>query len=627
MSEDGLLRSKASGHPIGWQTDRATNTHKLVVQPPRPFNYRPQLQCQFTYDINSKTIITKLPYEPSFELKRRGTDGSQSSVAISITSADESGSPSSPGAERNHLLEVTPREHRQSRIVQFFDSVLESPSEEPEQHPPSPGGRTHRQDVRNDSWYKGRDVKLVRERTGKRHYVNKLQQWEIIPLSYTELTEPPQIPSDANPAPGDRVEALPPAYPTASWASNSTTAPAYTAQPSPTERVISRTDSTSNSNQYGPRSNPRPLPDTFVNKSSRLVLDLGRRVWPSRWPVYGANATVSGKVLVRKADHGINIVVALEGLCITTLVERGMPIAQFQTTLTRQSLELWSSESGVPLRPSYDFDFPLPTYSQGGTNPLPPSCYYSVLTVGYVEVKYYVRVDMTRTRFHRHETVMSNIHYLPRSYSLPIDILDQTLDLAVPIVDDIWATTELSPVPGRLSRKHAPAPGVAKHVSIKFSLLKRPVYTPCTPIPFRLTLRSSSPALVLLPHVTIHLVKRWVLIADSFGTRIGREVVLGSGEIWRAEEIEDGRGCEKVVSGCLTGGKPEAEVSWCVEGIFRVEYLVRVSVQPPEGMRFLGDSMPTFFHQEIVRMATHEYTSDELVRGHPSLALATRPAW
>ncbi|CAE6517881.1 unnamed protein product [Rhizoctonia solani] len=184
MSEDGLLRSKASGHPIGWQIDGSTNTYKLAVQPPRPFNYRPQPQCQFTYDINLKTITTRLPYEPTFEIKRRGTNVSQSSVAISITSTDESGSPSSPGAERNHLLEVVPRGHRQSRIAQFFDTVLESPSEEPEQHPSSPGGRSHRQeDVRNDSWYKGRDVKLVRERTGKRHHVNKLQQWVIIPLS------------------------------------------------------------------------------------------------------------------------------------------------------------------------------------------------------------------------------------------------------------------------------------------------------------------------------------------------------------------------------------------------------------------------------------------------------------
>jgi hypothetical protein len=120
------------------------------------------------------------------------------------------------------------------------------------------------------------------------------------------LAESRQIPF-ANPPPGDRVEALPPAYPTASWAPNSTTAPAYTAQPSPTERIISRTDSTGNSAQAGSRPDPRPLPDAFINKTSRLTLDLGRRVWPSRWPVYGTNATVSGKVFVKKADHGINI--------------------------------------------------------------------------------------------------------------------------------------------------------------------------------------------------------------------------------------------------------------------------------------------------------------------------------
>ncbi|CAE6471472.1 unnamed protein product [Rhizoctonia solani] len=435
-----------------------------------------------------------------------------------------------------------------------------------------------------------------------------------------QLAESPQTPFGSNPAPGNRVEALPPAYPIASWAPNSTTAPAYTAQPSPTERVISRTDSTSNSNRTGPRS----LPDTFTNKSSRLVLDLGHRIWPSRWPVYGANATVSGKVLVKKADHGINIVVTLEGLCITTLVERGMPIAQFQSVLTRQSLELWSSGLGSPPQSSYNFDFPLPTYSQGSTTPLPPSCYQSVLLRGYVEVKYYVRVDMTRTRFHRHETVLTNIHYLPRSYSLPIDILDQTLDATV---DEFWTTTELSPIPSQPSRKNSSAPDVAKRVSIKFSLFKRPFYTPCTPIPFRLTLRSSSPALVLLPHATIQLVKRWVLTADSPNTCVGREMVLGSAEIWRIEENEEGEDCEKVVSGCLAGGKLEAELSWCVEGAFKVEYLIRVCIKPPGDVRFLGSSLPTFFHQEVVRMVTHEYTNNEFVRGHPCLSLAPRCIW
>ncbi|CAE6469265.1 unnamed protein product [Rhizoctonia solani] len=104
-------------------------------------------------------------------------------------------------------------------------------------------------------------------------------------------------------------------------------------------------------------------------------------------------------------------------------------------------------------------------------------------------------------------------------------------------------------------------------------------------------------------------------------------MVLGSGEIWRVEEIEEGKDCAKVVSGCLAGGKPEAELSWCVEGAFKVEYLVRVCIKPPEDMRFLGSSLPTFFHQEIVRMATHEYTNNELVRGHPCLPLAPRCVW
>lgn len=102
----------------------------------------------------------------------------------------------------------------------------------------------------------------------------------------------------------------PPAYPAAFLAPHPVSAPAYTAQPSPTERVISRTESGNARVAAGDRSRGRSLPDVYVNKSSRLVLDLGRRVWASQVPAYGANASVSGKVLVKKSDHALN-------LCIT----------------------------------------------------------------------------------------------------------------------------------------------------------------------------------------------------------------------------------------------------------------------------------------------------------------------
>lgn len=115
------------------------------------------------------------------------------------------------------------------------------------------------------------------------------------------------------PAYVDQPAALPPAYPVASFAPNSANAPEYTAHPSPTERVISRTESrrTPNLTRAGAGGDARPLPDEYVRKSSRLVLDLGRRVWASKVPVYGANASVSGKVLVKKSDHALNLCVTV----------------------------------------------------------------------------------------------------------------------------------------------------------------------------------------------------------------------------------------------------------------------------------------------------------------------------
>ncbi|KAG8712026.1 hypothetical protein FRC09_020292 [Ceratobasidium sp. 395] len=433
----------------------------------------------------------------------------------------------------------------------------------------------------------------------------------------------PSIPPFSN-TPADRSQA-PPAYPAASSTPNPSCAPAYTAQPSPTERIISRTDSGAGETSSDARTNRRPLPEAYVNKSSRLVLNLGRRVWASRTPVYGANAVISGKVLVKKADHAINICITLEGVCQTTIVERGMPVAQFTTTLLYQTQNLWTNESSEPPQSSYDFGFAIPTYSHGSTEILPPSSYYAFLTRGYVEVKYYVKVDMTRARFHRHETVSTSIHYLPRSHPPPVDLMNLEMGLGIPTDDDYWRSTALSPwaPPG----KRPPLYTRANLVSAEFSLLKNQAYTASTPIPFRLTLRASSPALALLPHATIQLVKRWVLIASEVNLRVAREAILGSGEIWRVEEGEEGAECARVVTGCVTGGKPGAETSWVIQGIFKVEYLVRVCIKPPEDMRSLGSTLPTFFHQEIVRMTTHEYTNNEMVRSQPATALAPRCFW
>lgn len=116
---------------------------------------------------------------------------------------------------------------------------------------------------------------------------------------------------DFIPANQSHVEAPPPAYPIDSWAPGPATAPAYTAQPHPTERVISRTGSPDASAVFGSHPSSRPLPDVYQTKSTRLILDLGRRIWPSVWPVYGANGVVSGKVNVLKADHAVDIYVTV----------------------------------------------------------------------------------------------------------------------------------------------------------------------------------------------------------------------------------------------------------------------------------------------------------------------------
>ncbi|CAE6539813.1 unnamed protein product [Rhizoctonia solani] len=191
MCQDGILRSKATGHPIGCKFDDETGALKLVTQSPRPFNHRSHRLCHFSYDLQSKSIIMHLPDEKPVAqicgLKRY--ESGDSGICVAVTSGDDAscygGTEVDPGS---HVLEFVPKGHRYRKLSQVFTGILESPGDETRSRKPSssiiPESSAEEADA-DDSWQKGREIRMVR-----RHgCTTRFQEWDIIPLGSPSCDE------------------------------------------------------------------------------------------------------------------------------------------------------------------------------------------------------------------------------------------------------------------------------------------------------------------------------------------------------------------------------------------------------------------------------------------------------
>jgi len=221
--------------------------------------------------------------------------------------------------------------------------------------------------------------------------------------------------------------------------------PPYSAEVFGSERVLDAFSPAS-----GPTGNVDLLSfpaDSFLYESSLVTVDLGRRVWGPRQPVYGHNDVVQGAVKLHiKCTHVYCVEVTLLGKVEVTMSSRGMLSEAIDHSIVSSNVVLsWPPRGEFsPTEEWFPFSIPFPSSVKGGTSPLPPSS--AAWSPAFsAEIRYCVKVDVFRKGLRRHELRIFPIMYLPKTWpSHPVPRKYSAFDLHS--ASSTYKTAALSPV-------------------------------------------------------------------------------------------------------------------------------------------------------------------------------------
>ncbi|KAG8793453.1 hypothetical protein FRC12_002666 [Ceratobasidium sp. 428] len=352
--------------------------------------------------------------------------------------------------------------------------------------------------------------------------------------------------------------------------------------PSYTPEVLPRYDltpTTSRSTQSSAHTLPRTSllargrnQTTYKYASEHMTLDLGARRWGTYLPAYGRNGLVEGTVTVRSFKHVDRIVVRLIGKAVTSNVINHVPTFSQTHVLLHQSTELWSSNTASSSSQPTPTEFPFSFVLSGGKQNLLPSSSIQ-LRKASAYIAYAVRVDMYRRGVYMHESVQTEILYLPRTttrYSRPfVPSADPTNEKRRQMDASQWHRTGSSPsllLPRELQYPTGQ--------SIPFIVVPKPDM-----------LSTSIPDVELVRNRTVN-------------TRTGvvqkREVIAHGQQV--------GIGPDQMVNGVIEVGD-EKEIGWEAPGVGGVSYEIR-----------FGDEI------ERVELVSHEWRGENAV-GLPALEL------
>ncbi|KAF8691855.1 hypothetical protein RHS03_08716, partial [Rhizoctonia solani] len=149
-----------------------------------------------------------------------------------------------------------------------------------------------------------------------------------------------------------------------------------------------------------PRFSLSPSHSSYVYRSARMELDLGPQRWGTRLPAYGRGGMVQGTVAVRTFKHVDKVVVRSH-------------------MIVNKTIELWPSEASSSSSSTQGDSFPFSIVLEGddeAARPIPASG-STQLTRAQASVAYVIRVHMYRRGIHLHETLQTEILYIPRTIS------------------------------------------------------------------------------------------------------------------------------------------------------------------------------------------------------------------
>ncbi|KAG8746103.1 hypothetical protein FRC10_006206 [Ceratobasidium sp. 414] len=339
---------------------------------------------------------------------------------------------------------------------------------------------------------------------------------------------------------------------------------------------------------------PGNLPDEYVFQSQRIKLDLGARIWPTHTPCYGYTSAVEGTVFVTSLDHvkrvkvtvGVAAIFGPVGMpveCIAkaSFMERGVLAGHIESTLFQRAVTLYTNHpSSSTATTSYPFSISFPTTGDDNENPLPPS-FVQFLPGVSAEIRYRIRVDMSRSGLRRRERWVVNLWYWAEvdtslnepAWSYPF----YTFLVLTPLQDLIPEDESLKEL--HLTPKPMVKPS-SKNKVTQNTEVQAKIALPCPlviasgdRIPFVLTVQSQSPALAALyTNVTLQLIKH--IKVKAYEKTSTKETVISAGEVYDVEQRGDG---VQILRGELGNGAPGRELSWTAGGLVEIRVCMSMS--------------------------------------------------
>jgi len=390
-----------------------------------------------------------------------------------------------------------------------------------------------------------------------------------------------------------------------SWADDHVSGPAsppYSAEVLGSERVLEASSLAPTGNDNLPSS---PA-DSFLYESSLVSVDLGRRIWGLRQPVYGHNDIVQGAVKLHgKCTHVYRLEVSLLGRVEVTTSHRGMlsEVIDHSIVSSNVILSCPSRDGFSPTGEWLPFSIPFPSFVNGGTSPLPPS--YAAWSPAFsTDIRYCVRVDIFRKGLRRHELRIFPIMYLPKTWpSHPVPRRHSAFNLGSAL--STYKTVVLSSVWPDNACPVAKAKAATPTVQLCFPSCV--TYSSGDSIPLRLTVQSrDAPALtrLLIQGVDVQFVRRLIAWTKG-GTAIrGPDVAISKGTLTETDTSQEGFAIAYFE---LTLGEAGKQQSWGVADLVEM-YLIRVSIRCPKGAL---NFVPTYEHVSRVLVASEPWATRE----------------
>ncbi|EKM82854.1 hypothetical protein AGABI1DRAFT_68854 [Agaricus bisporus var. burnettii JB137-S8] len=351
----------------------------------------------------------------------------------------------------------------------------------------------------------------------------------------------------------------------------------------------------------------------WIFETKHMRINLGPRLWKLHTPSYGLNGRIEGTIRLSKDVETVTM--TLEGrIRVTTISQRSTLSADTVLTLVSQTATIYDAqkaESSAEEDRPFSLTIPHETQFKEQFITLPPS-HLSYHPLVSTEVNYTVKFHAKRKGkgLKKTESKTVRILYLPKStpsepplYAIPRPSQGRD-DTDLYHLYNRVKTIPLTPFHPDFGKSKSNESSLDNFTSRVFLSLPYPLcFSSGQIIPFTMSLAfPDDPFLALaLRGNRIELFRRLNVWKKGSSEVLQRDDIVSSSALKFGREYSEG---VWLLRGDIKAGDQGKEVSWILDGVAEVQYVLRVILRP--SINLLG-SVPCFKHEEVVKITTDSW--------------------